>query len=52
MKLNEHFITLNTGAKMPLLGLGTWNASKENVGAAVTAAGKRGLHDLQNDYLD
>lgn len=31
-------ITLNTGAEMPLLGLGTWNAKKDSVGNAVEEA--------------
>lgn len=31
-------VTLNTGAEMPLLGLGTWNAKKDRVGNAVEEA--------------
>ncbi len=31
-------IILNTGAKMPVLGLGTWNAGKDGVGSAVEHA--------------
>jgi len=34
----DHYVTLNTGAKMPLLGLGTWNAKKDRVGDAVEEA--------------
>ncbi len=32
------FIELNTGATMPLLGLGTWNAQKDRVGEAIECA--------------
>ncbi len=37
MSSNQH-IVLNTGAKMPFLGLGTWNAKKDRVGDAVEEA--------------
>jgi diketogulonate reductase-like aldo/keto reductase len=36
-------VTLNTGAKMPMVGLGTWNVSKEKVRPAVE-------HALLNGY--
>ena len=41
-------VTLNTGAKMPMLGLGTWNAPKEKVGAAVRYA----LMDANYSHID
>ncbi|MBI4257166.1 aldo/keto reductase [Candidatus Uhrbacteria bacterium] len=33
-----NFLKLNTGAQMPLLGLGTWNAPKDRIRAAVEIA--------------
>jgi alcohol dehydrogenase (NADP+) len=38
MNLSDYTIPLNTGAQMPLLGLGTWNASKDQIRAAVEVA--------------
>ncbi|ELR22822.1 abscisic acid activated, putative [Acanthamoeba castellanii str. Neff] len=35
-------LDLNTGAKIPVVGLGTWQAGKGEVGAAVKAAIKAG----------
>lgn len=32
------FVTLNTGANMPIIGLGTWNADKDKVGQAINYA--------------
>jgi len=37
-----HTLDLNTGAKIPVVGLGTWQAPKGEVGAAVKAAVKVG----------
>lgn len=34
----EKFLTLNTGNRMPIIGLGTWNAALNKVGAAVEYA--------------
>jgi diketogulonate reductase-like aldo/keto reductase len=36
--MESDYITLNTGAHMPLLGLGTWNADPKTVGSAVEFA--------------
>jgi len=38
MNQSDNTITLNTGAAMPLLGLGTWNAARDAVGEAVEYA--------------
>lgn len=35
---SDAFLTLNTSARMPLLGLGTWKSPKDSVGAAVEYA--------------
>src|SRR3990167_5855722 len=38
MSSSTDYLKLNTGATMPLLGLGTWNAPRDRVGAAVEIA--------------
>lgn len=40
------YMTLNTGAKMPSVGLGTWQAAPGVVGDAVTAAVKAGYRHI------
>lgn len=38
MNSSNRTTTLNTGSRMPLLGLGTWNAPKEKIGTAIELA--------------
>lgn len=45
MSLTSHF-TLNTGAKIPAVGFGTWQAAPGEVEAAVTTALKAGYRHL------
>ncbi|KAK2757277.1 hypothetical protein FQN54_004791 [Arachnomyces sp. PD_36] len=45
MALNRHF-TLNTGAKIPAVGFGTWQAAPGEVEEAVTTALKAGYRHL------
>lgn len=47
----QHF-ELNTGAKIPSVGLGTWQAEAGVVGDAVTAAIKVVVFFISNDSLD
>lgn len=48
MNTDKQFMRLNTGAEMPHLGLGTWNASKDSVGSAVKSA----LVDVGYSHVD
>merc|ERR1711983_302465 len=52
VKMEDFYITLNNGSKMPRLGLGTWKAPAEQTKTAVVTAVKAGyrLIDCANDY--
>ncbi|XP_061107606.1 aldo-keto reductase family 1 member B1-like isoform X2 [Conger conger] len=45
------FVTLNTGAKMPLVGLGSWRSSPGQVAGAVKAAISAGYCHIDGAYL-
>jgi diketogulonate reductase-like aldo/keto reductase len=45
-RLADGYALLNTGARMPLVGLGTWQAAPGEVGRAVTAALKAGYRHI------
>lgn len=50
--MNSHqSVTLNTGAEMPILGLGTWNVTKEKVGPAVEYALLNGYSHIDCAYV-
>jgi diketogulonate reductase-like aldo/keto reductase len=46
MSLKNHHFTLNTGAKMPAIGLGTWLAKPDEVRQAVSVALKQGYRHI------
>ncbi|CEJ92743.1 Putative Glycerol dehydrogenase Gcy1 [[Torrubiella] hemipterigena] len=46
MSVPSRTFTLNTGAKIPALGLGTWQSKPNEVSAAVTAALKAGYRHI------
>jgi diketogulonate reductase-like aldo/keto reductase len=37
-KVVNHYLTLNTGGRMPMIGLGTWNADRDKVDQAIDYA--------------
>ena len=48
----SEFVTLNNGAKMPRVGLGTWKSPAAKTKAAIISAVKSGYRmiDCANDY--
>ena len=51
-KMDNFYITLNDGSKMPRLGLGTWKSPPEQTKQAIITAVKAGYRtiDCANDY--
>lgn len=51
--IQEKKFTLNTGAKIPAIGFGTWKAGPGEAGAAVKAAFEAGYrHFVRDDGLN